>query len=77
MYNVNAALLQIYITDLTLYDFTIKQADGSDLPDFMIPKIDGANKQYLEVYTTNYSDVGKYYLKAEISKYQCYEDVYF
>ena len=43
----------------------------------MIPKIDGANKQFLEVFTTNYSDVGKYYLKAEISKYQCYEDVYF
>jgi len=43
----------------------------------MIPKIDGIYKQYLEVFTTNYSDVGKYYLKGVISKYQCLEDVYF
>ena len=62
---------------MTYYDFVVKMADGTDLPSFMIPKIDGANKQFLEVFSTNYSDVGKYHLKAEISKYQCAEDVYF
>ena len=43
----------------------------------MIPMVDATYKQYINVFSTNYSDVGKYYLLANISKYECVELVYF
>lgn len=66
------------ITTETYYSFTVTQADGTALPYFMSAQINAATtQQYLNVFTTNYSDVGKYYLMANISKYSCVEIVYF
>lgn len=70
----------ITITALTDFEFKVTEADGSDLAEFIKPKVVGASPgatENIEVMPLNYSHAGRYFITSEIKKSGCSEIVDF